>query len=387
VVGDHAVWIWLAGLLIVAAFRLETAKVARNRFNTMKRNYCLLLLIWVVGCHSPAPTNLPADTVAESKNLPVAMPPDSSQQISQYIRRVFEDSKGNLWFGTNGDGVCRKYRTSLTYFSTNEGFAGQAVRGIVEDAQGDIWFGTDGGVSRYDGLKFTNYTTSDGLSNNDVWSIFRDHEGRIWVGTKGGLCRYDPASPPGSSSKIFTQFPLPAADIAEANSIFSPQLVWAIAEDKLGNMWFGTDGVGVRKYDGKTFTILTAKDGLAGNNVSCILADRAGNIWFGTQEAGLSRYDGHSFTTFTETDGLCYNFVWTLIEDKAENIWIGTAGGSCCRYDGKSFTSFSASDGLLNRHVQSIFQAKNGKLWLGTSGGLFRLEGNAFVNVTKEGPW
>ncbi len=353
----------------------------------MRTIFFLLLAILTAGCKSPAPKNVPQETAIEPKALAVAIPPGPSQQISQYIRRVFEDSKGNLWLGTNGDGVCRKNQTSLTYFSVQEGFAGTAVRGIIEDDQGDIWFGTDGGVSRYDGIKFTNYTTSDGLSDNDVWSIFRDRKGNIWVGTMGGLCRYAPSTPSGSSDKIFTKFPLPAAELAQPNSIFSPQLVWAIAEDKLGNMWFGTDGLGVRKYDGKTFTILTDKEGLCGNNVSCILADQAGNMWFGTRETGLSRYDGHTWTTFTENDGLCFNFVWTLLEDKTGNIWIGTAGGGCCHYDGKTFTSFSASDGLLNRHVQSILQAKNGKFWFGTSGGLFRLEGNAFVNVMKEGPW
>ncbi len=366
----------------------------------MKKIFALLCCTVLLGaCNRPSQANL-SQSESDTAKTPTLRPPligrqwagvvapgDPSGQISEYVRRVFEDSKGNLWFGTNGDGVCRKDRNSLTYFSVNEGFAGAAVRGILEDEKGDIWFGTDGGVSRFDGSSFRNYSLNDGLSGNDVWSIFRDHKGTIWVGTNGGVSRHDPAVAAKPGAKMFSEFPLPDVDIAQTDPMFPPRLVWAIAEDKLGNMWFGTNGFGVRKYDGKDISILTKKDGLAGDNVSSVLADHAGNLWFGTREEGLSRYDGKSWTTFTEKDGLCYSFVWTLIEDDSGNSWIGTAGGGCCRFDGKTFSSFSEKDGLVSKHVQSIFQGQSGRLWFGCSGGLCRLEGNTFVNVLKLGPW
>ena len=59
--------------------------------------------------------------------------------------------------------------------------------------------------------------------------------------------------------------------------------------DKNGNLWFGTWGGGVSRYDGKSFTNYTTAQGLANNEVRTILEDKSGNLWFGTFLGGVSR--------------------------------------------------------------------------------------------------
>ena len=78
--------------------------------------------------------------------------------------------------------------------------------------------------------------------------------------------------------------------------------------------------------------------------------DKTGNLWFGTGGGGVSRYDGKSFTTFTTAQGLANNFVCSITEDKTGNLWFGTGGG-VSRYDGKSFTTFTTAQGLANNGV------------------------------------
>jgi len=56
-----------------------------------------------------------------------AGPHDKSVQISEYVRCIFQDRKGNLWFGTNSDGVCRYDGKALVYLSMKDGLAGRAV--------------------------------------------------------------------------------------------------------------------------------------------------------------------------------------------------------------------------------------------------------------------
>jgi ligand-binding sensor domain-containing protein len=104
-------------------------------------------------------------------------------------------------------------------------------------------------------------------------------------------------------------------------------------QDKNGNIWF-SNWDGVYRYDGKSFTSFTKKDGLSGDMVTRIIEDKKGNLWFGG--AGLSRYDGKSFTRFTTKDGLITQRVWSIWEDKTGNLWIGGDGGSSL-YDGKTF--------------------------------------------------
>ena len=71
--------------------------------------------------------------------------------LSAFIRRIFQDRSGCLWFGTNGDGVGRYNGKVVEFFSVKEGFPGEAVRAIVQDKHDTIWFGTDHGLIKYAG--------------------------------------------------------------------------------------------------------------------------------------------------------------------------------------------------------------------------------------------
>ena len=156
--------------------------------------------------------------------------------------------------------------------------------------------------------------------------------------------------------------------------------VWCGYKDKAGNLWFGTMGGGVSKYDGKSFTNYTASQGLAANLVKCIIEDKEGNLWFGTNGGGVSKYDGKSFKNFTIEQGLPSNMVLSILEDKDGNLWFSTDGG-LCKYDPKikkelggkliaGLTVFTVDQGLLSNHVLSSRTDKKGNLWFGTSKGI-----------------
>ncbi len=162
--------------------------------------------------------------------------------------------------------------------------------------------------------------------------------------------------------------------------------VVSLLEDRAGNLWFGTNGGGVSKYDGVSFYHYTTKEGLSSNNVWSILQDRTGNIWFGTWGGGLCMYDGLSFTHFTEEQGMSNNYIKTVFEDRNGNIWIGTDGGGASKLDlskkpktGNIFiTHYSSIEGLRSNHVWSITEDQKGNIWFGTwGGGVCRLLYNA----------
>ena len=173
---------------------------------------------------------------------------------------------------------------------------------------------------------FTNYTTDDGLALDAIYCTFIDKLGNLWFGTYGGgVSRYD--------GRSFTNFTSAQGLVNDA--------VRSIVEDNYGNLWFGTNR-GISRYDGKSFTNFTTSQGLANDAVRCIANDKSGNIWFGTND-GASYFDGQSFTNYSTVQGLSDNVVYDIEADKAGNLWFGTKKG-LCRYDGKSFTNFNTSN-------------------------------------------
>ena len=327
-----------------------------------------------------------------------ALAPDfDTTLVSQYIRSIFQDSKGNLWFGTIGEGVVRYDVKTLTYFSHPDGFINNTVYAINEDKNGNMWFGTDQGVYKYNGKTFRNYNQKDGLSHIDITrkGILVDKSGTIWVGTHGGVFRYDPAadSKGEQSFSLFQELP--------------PINVTGILEDKSGNIWFASSNKGVFRYapsayfdsaqhksltaGGKSITNIAEKEGLGDNYAGGIAEDQAGNIWF-TMKNGICKYDGKTLTEYTAKDGLGGTEIWGICIEQSGIIWV-TARGSTTRFDPsvplpnpQAFTVFTPADGL-NCCVQSMYQDRSGNMWWGAGQGLYRFDGQRFYQVKQKGPW
>ncbi len=306
--------------------------------------------------------------------------------IHDWVESIAEDGEGHFWFGTDG-GVSRYDGRHFTSFSAETGLGEGGVISILQDREGILWLGTNGGgVSRYDGKAFTTFTTEHGLAGSVVFCITEDRSGSLWFGTwGGGVSRYDregrrrlndsqdrsPLPNPGEPSGVGTFTTFTAADGLAHNWVQS------IGQDRDGNLWFGTNGGGVSRYDPrvkpgagssagsgqarKAFTTFTTDDGLALNNVSSIAEDHDGSLWFGTRGGGVSHNDGAAFTTFTTDDGLAHNGVVSIYMDRERNLWVGSNSGSVSRYDG-AFTTFTTADGLNHNNVLSIVEDREGNL-------------------------
>jgi len=219
---------------------------------------------------------------------------------------------------------------------------------------------------------FTTYDTDDGLAmdviNYGYKSVLCDSGGNLWLGTPGnGVSKYD--------GKSFTTYNTQQGLVSN--------VVTSIIEDRKGNIWFGTEG-GVSKYNGEKFTTYNTEHGLANNYILSITEDKVGNIWFGTRGFGVSKYDGESFRTYSTKNGLANNRVFSIIEDRIGNIWFGTEGG-VSKYDGNSFTTYSTEQGLTNNNVRNILEDKIGNIWFATfGGGVSKYDGKSFATFSTE---
>jgi ligand-binding sensor domain-containing protein len=153
-------------------------------------------------------------------------------------------------------------------------------------------------------------------------------------------------------------------------------------QDKAGNLWFSTSGEGVYRYDGKSFTNFTTKDGLSSNDVSAITQDKSGNILFGTNR-GMCKYDGKQFINFPVTDSL--NII-SLLEDRDGNIWFGVMNKGIYRYDGTNLSNVLYKykhpfyGDKAEKYIGDIMQDKNGNIWFSSwnGGGVWRYDGKIF---------
>jgi len=211
---------------------------------------------------------------------------------SNTVFHIYEDRAGNIWFGTLG-GVSRYDRKSFRNFTTKEGFSNNYVNTIIEDKTGKLWIGTRGETFVYDGETFTTLT-HNGEAFNNVWSIIEDKKGNIWLGNNG-LWRYDGIS--------FTKVTGRGASI--------------IIEDKKGNIWttgsvnpLGGNVWALSRYDQKSLynkkPTVTEIMSIKGTGALCgILEANDGSIWFGAlgPQSGVYRYDGKTITDFTNREG------------------------------------------------------------------------------------
>ncbi len=76
--------------------------------------------------------------------------------VREFVRAMYQDKKGNYWFGTNGNGIIRYDGQTLEKVTIEQKQKWVSVREIIEDKVGNIWFGTSSGLVKYDGEKVYN---------------------------------------------------------------------------------------------------------------------------------------------------------------------------------------------------------------------------------------
>jgi ligand-binding sensor domain-containing protein len=121
---------------------------------------------------------------------------DASQQMqsistnvstgSAYIYYVMEDSKGRVWFATDGKGIAVWQNGAFTTFREKEGVTAKVIYAIAEDKYGGIWFNTlNNGLFKYNGSSFIHFGKEQGLPDLNISSITADANGNVFcVATK-----------------------------------------------------------------------------------------------------------------------------------------------------------------------------------------------------------
>ncbi|MEO8852760.1 MAG: two-component regulator propeller domain-containing protein, partial [Ginsengibacter sp.] len=114
------------------------------------------------------------------------------------VNDIFEDSHNNMWFSTEGGGLCslNNRRNKFTLFTMANGLPANFIFKVLEDDNHQLWASTSRGlVSFQSGFKNPIvYTQANGLLNNqfNYHSGYKDKDGRLYFGSVKGMISFMP---------------------------------------------------------------------------------------------------------------------------------------------------------------------------------------------------
>jgi signal transduction histidine kinase/ligand-binding sensor domain-containing protein len=316
-------------------------------------------------------------------------PADPYSITDNTIRTIYEDSRGNIWFGTNTGGLNRLDRATwrFEHFRHRSGdpksISHDSINAILEGSDGALWVGTQVGLNRFDyeTETFESFLAAPdqpgSITSDYIYTLFEDSHGHLWIGTiGGGLNLWDP------ESRTFSAF----RHDPEKPSSLSNDLVFAMVEDRSGRLWIGTN-VGLNLLDERTDSFRRFMhdpddpDSMSDPLVTSLALGPAGTIWIGTHGGGLNELDTASgiFRAYrhdpARRNSLGNDQVIALLADRIGALWIGTWGGGLNRLTPSSLLLTASADlarmpeGVDIADVSALRIDSGGGVWIGTRSG------------------
>jgi ligand-binding sensor domain-containing protein/signal transduction histidine kinase/DNA-binding response OmpR family regulator len=269
---------------------------------------------------------------------------------------------------------CNGQNNRINFQSIQNGLSNPCVKCILKDSKGYLWFGTSEGLNKFDGSNFTLYekNTKDtnSLVNNNIGALLEDNDHYLWIGTASGLCLYNREK---DNFKVISAI--------GKDNLFP---ISSLIEDVNSNIWVGTSGAGLYKYDKSNICFLSympdKKDStsISSNFINSIISNKEGQLWVATRN-GLDMYDART-NSFTQSNNgkklppeLANGNIKDLCFDKKGNLWVGTYGnglfevidqnnGWCINH----YSSSGKKGSLSNNDILCLISDKYGNIWIGT---------------------
>ncbi|HWZ02796.1 MAG TPA: two-component regulator propeller domain-containing protein, partial [Mucilaginibacter sp.] len=331
---------------------------------------------------------------------------DDAHLNTNVVSSVIQDDRDRIWIATDHGGVnlLNKQDFKIQYLlnrEDDEKTIGQnSITQLYRDYTGIIWAGTyKKGVGYYHEsiIKFPLYThhladpLSDphSLSFSDINSFAEDKAGNLWIGTNGGgLIRFD------RKSGTFKNYLHSAAN---SNSLCNNVVVCLyISHDQ--KLWIGTYFGGLDCFDGQNFSHFKHDDKMPGSisddRVCSIAEDDQQNLLVGTLSAGLNVLDSKTKTfshyVYNSDDNAIHsNYVSKILLDRHKNLWVVTSYGvDVLQHHNHRFVHYIHNDkdpySLINNNTNNILEDRDGLIWVSTRGGIsiFDYKTGRFTNLT-----
>jgi len=278
-------------------------------------------------------------------------PPDGGANVAHYL---YADRRGRIWAGTARglfvlDSPDSDFRRVPIDDPRNDVHFVSAAS-IAEYGDGTIWVGTAWGLYRVlpDG-RIPHYTLPPSVKSRGVRSIVVDRDGRLWLaGDQGEIVVFVAqrasdleareivirGSRRCDAPSLLPKLPGESCTIHTSEGLPTP---WCdLFENARGNL-FCVGPSGLTEVTGGRPQRIDVSFGP--EVLSCGLEDRLGNLWIGTEAAGLLRITRTGTAIYSKADGLANDHVVSVFEDGDRNLYAVSSGWAVHRFVGDRFVA------------------------------------------------
>lgn len=311
--------------------------------------------------------------------------PKTNQNVNYYkgsanntplvILSISKSKDGKLWIGTDGDGLTViDENTGLVKQFFDEDHNGFYVQSITKDDIGNMWFGTyKNGLWKYN-IKQNIFNKIPVLNRKsqqatDVRTVFKDSKNRIWVGSNVAINIYS------SNQNLIASF-------NNNESGLKGTITESIIEDSNKNIWLGTQGGGLFKFNENLNNIedssFTHYKNNFNENIPRVASMSLGNpneIWFINASSKLSLFNIKTkvFKSFNHTNSLKTSAIQGILVADPNNIWLSSNNGILhFNRETKNVKTFYTTDGFQSNSFmyRSAFKDNDGLFYFGSKEGV-----------------
>lgn len=279
------------------------------------------------------------------------------------LRTAFEDREGNLWLGSQWEGLIRLWNGWTRRYSVADGLTDPIVWSVAADPLLPVlWVGSNDGLKRMDlapgaPRRFTTVVAADALPHPHGYNLLAE-PGRVWIGTRGGLRVLD------HGAGATTPRALP-----ELAGLGNVQINALVREGRA--LWIGTPE-GLYRLDAGRLVRFGHAQGLADERVRYVHLTRRGRLLAGTQD-GVFERRGPRFAPLGAGRGLPADLDVTTVRELSDGtLVVGTLAEQVHVSDGRTWRALGAAQGLPT-NAPFFLAESNGALWLAGIRGIARV--------------
>ena len=311
------------------------------------------------------------------------------------ISAVLQDSEGNFWFTTMGDGIFRLGSTEFKNVLFSDNQSSLSVYSIHKSESG-ICVGTNNSllwkINRH-GNKISKFNIGENIEHVRVLSLVSDKKNNLFIGTDRGVFQFR-----AGNKSIVLQTHVSVKELIihggklraataqgiiavgefknNANTILSKRATCVFSDGQ--SLYVGTLN-GLYELDGKNTIFHGEKHPLLSGRISAIARTGDGIYWITTYGEGIVGYKDNKVVANLreENTGITSN-VCRNIFVSGNTLWVGTDKGlNKIDLNGDKYkvTKFTTADGLGSNIIHTIC-VDSGMVYVGTPRGLTYFDEN-----------